>query len=118
IEKQAQPPAVFKLIAQAKGGDHKEFRTSVISLACGGADQIRTLYVRAVASDEIGAKKDLKVVAGDRDWLFPAQAHITKSNAIDPDGTFEARLGEEPPAVFEATAPCGPQEAAAGGCAA
>ena len=104
IEKQAQPPAVFKLIAQAKGGDHKEFRTSVISLACGGADQIRTLYVRAVASDEIGAKKDLKVVAGDRDWLFPAQAHITKSNAIDPDGTFEARLGDAPPGFFEAAA--------------
>ena len=104
IEKQSQPPAVFKLIAQAKGLDRKEFRTSVISLACGSADQIQTVYVRALAADEVGTSKTLKVVAGDRDWLFPAKAHVTKSNAIDPDGTFEARLGDAPLAFFEAAA--------------
>jgi hypothetical protein len=102
VEKQSQPPAVFKLIAQARGNGRKEFRNSVISLACGAADQVRTVYVRAVVADEVGTAKALKMVAGDHDWTFPSRAHVSKSTAIDPDGTVEARMGDVPLDFFEA----------------
>lgn len=108
VEKQSQPPAVFKLMAQARGNGRKEFRNSVISLACGAADQIRTVYVRAVAADEVGTAKTLKVVAGGHDWTFPPKAHVSKGTAIDPDGTVEARMGDVPLDFFEA-ATAGPR---------
>src|SRR5262245_2777240 len=47
-EKPPQPPAVFKLLAEARGPDHKEFRLSIIRLTCANATQIRTLYVRGL----------------------------------------------------------------------
>jgi len=103
-ERPSQPLAVFKLVAEAKGSSHKEFRLSVIRLSCASPDRIRTLYIRGLASEEVGTPKILKVAAGDRNWVFPRWRQLANSEAIEVGGSFEALMAETPFGFFEAAA--------------
>jgi hypothetical protein len=42
----AQPPSAMKLVVEAKGPGRKEFRTSIVKLACAGPRRIRIGYFR------------------------------------------------------------------------
>jgi len=103
-EKPSQPLAVFKLVAEAKGANHKEFRLSALRLSCASADRIRTLYIRGLASDEVGRTKVLKLAAGNRNWVFPRWRQLASSEAIEAGGSFEALLAETPLEFFESAA--------------
>ena len=47
-------PFVVKFLAEAKGTERKEFRTSVIQLSCAGPRRVNMILSRGLASHEIG----------------------------------------------------------------
>jgi hypothetical protein len=98
------PLAVFKLLTEAKGSDGKEYRTSVIRLACRNSSQVSLAYVRGLASSEIGQPTAIKLTLGDRDLVFPRTRGETKNDAIDTGATFDTRLISVPIEYFEAAA--------------
>ena len=103
-EKPSQPLAVFKLVAEARGPSHKEFRLSIIRLTCANATQIRTLYVRGLASDEVVSARTFKVAAGDRNLAFPGRGRPANIDDLEAGGSFEALLADAPLGFFEAAA--------------
>ena len=63
VELPPQPLSVMKLLLEAKGGNRKELRLSIIQLACAAQRRVRITYIRGLGSDEIGATKAVKLVA-------------------------------------------------------
>jgi hypothetical protein len=98
------PFAVFKLLTEAKGVDGKEYRTSLIRLACRNASQVTVAYLRGLASNELGQPTSIKVTFGDRDLTFPRTRGETKIEAIEAGTTFDARSIAVPIEFFEAAA--------------
>lgn len=101
---EGQPPSTMKLVVEAKGPGRKEFRTSIIKLACAGPRRIRIGYFRGLASDEIGATRSIKFAIGDRDFSFAPKGSVTKIDSIEPGGSFDVRFKYEPFELFEAAA--------------
>ncbi|MET0923317.1 MAG: hypothetical protein ABWY47_09275 [Xanthobacteraceae bacterium] len=101
-----RPPlfSIFKFVAEAKGAGRKEFRTSVIQVACAGSGRVLTGYLRGLGSDETGAARSIKFAADGRSLVFGQKASISKIDALDTGGSFDTRFAYGPLAFFEAAA--------------
>jgi hypothetical protein len=89
-------PRAIKFFVEAKGPDKKEFRTSVVSLACLDATHFIVGYVRGLASDEIDHLTAIKVTAGGRDLAFARLGTVSKLDAIETGATFDTRAMRVP----------------------
>jgi hypothetical protein len=83
-------------MVEANGPDRKEFRTSVIKLACASPRRMSIGYFRGLASDEIGATRSIKFAIGERDFSFAPKSSITKTDSIESRGSFDVRFAYEP----------------------
>jgi hypothetical protein len=99
-----QSPSALKLIVEVKGASRKEFRASMIKLACAAPRRIWIGYVRGLGSDETGATRSIKFAIGDRAFSLPQKTFISKIDAIDAGGSFDTRFAEEPFELIEAAA--------------
>jgi hypothetical protein len=104
MELSPQPLSVLKFVVESKGADRKEFRISMVQLACAGPRRVRIVYFRGLGSDEIGATKTIKLAIDDRTILLPGTGSISKIDTIDTGGSFDTRLTYEWFEVFEAAA--------------
>jgi hypothetical protein len=98
------PLAVFKLLTEAKGSNGKEYRTSLIRLACRNSSQVVLAYMRGLASSEVGQPTAIKVTLGNRDISFSRTRGEFRYEAIDAGATFDTRLISVPIEFFEAAA--------------
>jgi hypothetical protein len=97
--------SAIKFVVEAGGANRKEFRTSYIRLSCSVRPRRTWVsYVRRLRADEMGATKSIKFVIEGRNLLFPLKGTQSKIDAIDSDGTFEARVASEPLEFFQAAA--------------
>jgi hypothetical protein len=83
MEVQPQPFSIFKFVAEAKGAGRKEFRTSVIRVACATSGRVLTGYLRGLGSDETGAARSIKFALDGRSLVFGQKASISKIDALD-----------------------------------
>jgi hypothetical protein len=97
-----QPFSIFKFLVEAKGPERKEFRISVVRLACAGAGRIVAGYVRGLPSDEPGAARSIKFALDGRSLVFSQKPSISKIDALDTGGSFDTRFAYAPFAFFEA----------------
>src|SRR5262245_34091092 len=67
-EKPSQPLAVFKLVAEAKGANYKEFRLSAVRVMRARAASMSALYTRAVVGRGVGGTGVERRGAGARLW--------------------------------------------------
>jgi len=104
MEVQPQPFSIFKFVAEAKGAGRKEFRTSVIRVACATSGRVLTGYLRGLGSDETGAARSIKFALDGRSLVFGQKASISKIDALDTGGSFDTRYAYGPLAFFEAAA--------------
>jgi len=104
LELPPQPLSALKLVVEAKGVSRKEFRTSIIQLACSGPRRFRIAYFRGLGSDEIGAVRTIKLAFDGRSILLSGMGSISKIDSIDTGGLFEIRIASEPFEFFEAAA--------------
>jgi len=98
------PLSVFKFLVEAKGTGRKEFRVSVIRLACAGQRRAKIEYYRGLGTDQIGAATVTKLVVGDRSIALSALGSVSNIDAIDTNGLFDIRLAVERLDLFEAAA--------------
>ena len=104
MELRPQPFSIFKFVAEAKGAGRKEFRTSVIQVACAGSGRVLTGYLRGLGSDETGAARSIKFAADGRSLVFGQKPSISKIDALDTGSSFDTRFTYGPLAFFEAAA--------------
>jgi hypothetical protein len=104
MELPPQPLSAVKFLVEAKGASRREFRISILQLACAGPRRVRIVYFRGLGSDEIGATKTIKLALDNRMILLPGMGSISKIDAIDTGGSFDARFTYEWFEVFEAAA--------------
>jgi hypothetical protein len=99
--------AVFKVLTEARGSDSKEFRASVIRLACLTPTQVVLAYVRGLAPNEVGQSTAIQVSLGDHSLTLPRAGRESKIDAIDAGATFDTRFTAAPFEFFEAAAAAG-----------
>jgi hypothetical protein len=104
MEVQPQPFSIFKFVVEAKGAGRKEFRTSVIRVACAASGRVLTGYLRGLGSDETGSARSIKFALDKRSLVFGEKASISKIDALDTGGSFDTRYAYGPLAFFEAAA--------------
>jgi hypothetical protein len=104
MEVQPQPFSIFKFVVEAKGAGRKEFRASVIRVACANSGRVLTGYLRGLGSDETGAARSIKFALDRRSLVFGEKALISKIDALDTGGSFDTRYAYGPLAFFEAAA--------------
>jgi hypothetical protein len=104
MELRPQPFLIFKFVVEAKGAGRKEFRTSVIQVACAGSGRALTGYLRGLGSDETGATKSIRFALDGRSLVFGQKPSISKIDAFDTGGSFDTRFAYGPLAFFEAAA--------------
>jgi hypothetical protein len=104
MEAQPQPFSIFKFVVEAKGAGRKEFRTSVIRVACAASGRVLTGYLRGLGSDETSAARSIKFALDSRSLAFGEKASIAKIDALDTGGSFDTRYAYGPSAFFEAAA--------------
>jgi hypothetical protein len=104
LELPLQPLSALKLVVEAKGASRKEFRTSIVQLACAGPRHFRIAYFRGLGSDEVGAVRTIKLSFDGRSILLSGMGSISKVDSIDTGGLFEIRIASEPFEFFEAAA--------------
>jgi hypothetical protein len=98
-----QPASAMKFMVEARGPGRKEFRTSIVRLACAGPRRIiRIGYYRGLASDEMEAARSIKFAIDDRDFSFARKGSVTKIDTIDTGVSFDVRFTYGPLAFFEA----------------
>jgi hypothetical protein len=79
---------VGKAIVQARGPEHKDYRASIVLLACSRAQRAAILYLRGLASDEVGRPVTATFLIGShKTRLFLTGAGI-KQDAIDNGALF------------------------------
>jgi len=95
----------MKLVLEAKGVSRKEFRIRMIKLSCAAPDRVEIGYFRELASDEAGASRSIKFAIDDRtSFAFPQKGSVLKIDAIDRDGSFDARFAHESFELFDVAA--------------
>jgi hypothetical protein len=104
VDTPTPPPAVMKVLIEAKGPSGKEFRTSLVRLSCRSATQFTFAYIRGLASDEIDRLISIRVTSGDRNITFPRIGRVSKLDAIDFGGTFDTRAMVVPIEFFDVAA--------------
>src|SRR5262245_19169891 len=104
MEVRPQPFSIFKFVVETKGSGRKEFRTSVIQVACAGSGRVLTGYLRGLGSDETGAARSIKFALDGRSLVFSQKTSIAKVDALDTGGSFDTRVAYGPLAFYEAAA--------------
>jgi hypothetical protein len=104
IEQPPRPPAVVKLIVEAKGPSRKEFRASMIKLACAIPQRVHVAYARGLGSDETAAVRSIKFTIAGKDISFSPKPFISKIEGLDSGGSFDTRSAYEPIELFAAAA--------------
>jgi hypothetical protein len=103
-------PVVTKLVLEATGAGRKQFLTGMIWLSCASPRRLSIVYARGLGADEVAAARSIKIVIDDRSVSFGPKGSVSKLDAIDPGGSFEARSSYEPFELFEVAAARGSVE--------
>lgn len=96
--------AVQKYLLQVKGKGRKEYRMSLIWVACASPGRVVITYSRGLASDEIATAPSIEMAFADRKIVLPKSVSISKMDSIDTGGSFDLRFTYEPLKLVEAAA--------------
>jgi hypothetical protein len=80
--------AVTKLIVEAKGPGHNQYRVSGFLLSCAGPLRVLMLHLRGLSSEEIGKPAKVLVSIGQRKLDLSQNGSGRKIDALDRGGSF------------------------------
>ena len=92
-----QRPSVLKYITEGKGGEAKEYRSSLLRLTCSGPHTLRVDYVRGLASFEVGTPTSITIVSGENRY---ALVRIAAASGLSTEPT-EVQTAAVPFAFFD-----------------
>jgi hypothetical protein len=107
VELPGHRPFVVKFIAEAKGTERKEVRTSVIQLSCAGPRRLNMVLSRGLASHEIGRATSISLSAAGRILVFPQTGSGRKIDMFDTGGLFDNSHDLVPFEYFDEAAAAG-----------
>jgi hypothetical protein len=82
-----------KWIVELRGPDRKEYRTSIIALSCSQARRVTIVYLRGLASDEIGRSLAVTLWFGNEKVQLVSTGEGTKQAAADTGSLFSSIAG-------------------------
>jgi len=94
----------MKFFVEPHGRSRKELRTNVIQIECAGPQRARIAYLRALGSDESGAKQTISLTAAGRNVAFSARVAEVKMDAVDTGVSFNLFTMTVPLEVLETAA--------------
>ena len=95
---------VSKWIVEARGPDRKDYRVSIVLMSCLQPQRATILYMRALASDEVGRSVTATFSIGKHRAKFAFKGDGKKQNAIDTGALFLSSLATVPFDEIEAAA--------------
>jgi hypothetical protein len=90
-----------KWIVEARGSERKDYRVSVVALACGQQQRVRVQYVRGLARGELSGPVSVIILIGDRKISLTMSGYPTKRDPIDVGATFASTSGTLPLVALE-----------------
>jgi hypothetical protein len=99
-----QVPSVLKVVVEASDPNRRNFRTSVIRLACGRAGKLSVTYSRSVAPDDPSTSAAYRLIAGRQNFAFSSKGRIAKIDVFDTGASFDTRVASVDFGFFEAAA--------------
>jgi hypothetical protein len=98
---------VSKWIVEARGPHRKDYRVSAVLIACAKAQRATVLYLRGLASDEVGRPVTATLSIGSHKAVFSLTGSGTRQDAVDTGVLFSSSLNEVPFDEFAAAAAAG-----------
>ena len=87
---------VSKWIVEARGPDRKDYRVSIVLLSCLQPQRATILYLRGLASDEVGRSVTATFAIGKHRATFAFKGDGKKQDAIDTGALFLSSLATVP----------------------
>jgi hypothetical protein len=94
----------MKFFIAARGEDHKELRTSFVQIACAGAQRAKIGLFRGVGSDDVGAKRTVRLAIGDRSVLLAGSGSAFKMESFETGASFSLWTAYAPFELLDAAA--------------
>jgi hypothetical protein len=100
-------PYVSKWLVEARGPERKDYRVSIVMLACAGANNASIRYLRGLASDEVGRPVIVTFAIGKQDARIALNGAGTRRDALDTGAQFSSGSASVPFDEVEAAASSG-----------